>query len=170
MSEAYVGEIRMFAGNFAPKDWAFCTGQTISIAQNQMLFSLLGTTYGGDGRTSFALPNLKGKVPINQGTGVGLSARELGQTGGEPTVSLEETQMPSHNHILYGSDQTASASAPSGSVFGSTSRNMYNLPPVDGSLGEAIAEAGSGQAHNNMMPYLALNFIICLQGIYPPRN
>jgi microcystin-dependent protein len=170
----YVAEIRMFAGNFAPEGWAFCNGQVLPISQNTALFSLLGTTYGGNGTSNFALPNLQGRVPMHVGEGVGLSLRELGETGGESTVTLLTTQLPAHTHTAEGVAAHDTAN-PQGSSWGASQRGFGNLyapssaPTVQMSAA-AIENAGGNQPHNNMPPYLGLTFIIALQGVFPPRS
>lgn len=173
MSEPFIAEIRIFAGNFAPRSWAFCNGQLLPIAQNTALFSLIGTTYGGDGRTTTALPNLQGRAPMHPGNGPGLSSRRLGQKTGVETVSLTETQIPSHLHTARGSENAAVASAPTGNyVARGGGRGVNTYLNADTSVGtsKALLETGGGQAHNNLQPYLAINFIIALQGLYPSRS
>jgi microcystin-dependent protein len=171
--DPYIGEIRIFAGNFAPRGWALCNGQILSIAQNTALFSLLGTTYGGNGQTTFALPNLQGRAPMHPGQGPGLTPRVLGESSGINTVTLLTNEMPAHTHALTASSSPASARNPTGNPLArSRNGNAYqttiqNLVPL---AAQAVSLAGSGQPHNNMQPYLALNFIIALQGIYPPRS
>lgn len=175
----FVGEIRIVPFNFAPTGWALCNGQIMSIAQNTALFSLLGTNYGGNGTSNFALPDFQARVPIDYGNGPGLSPYSIGQNGGETTVTLTSGQLGAHTHPLMGTASTATALAPNSNVvFGTppgTGRNPSRLyksgtvtTPItlDPSL---IGATGSGQAHNNQQPYLVLNFIIALQGIFPPR-
>jgi microcystin-dependent protein len=171
VSDPFVAEIRIFAGNFAPRGWAFCNGQVLPIAQNTALFSLLGTTYGGNGQTNFALPDLQGRFPMMPGQGPGLSLRDLGEQGGSETVTLLPSEIPSHNHTLRATT-AGTTGTPSGAVIAAATGGplVYGAPgdPVpmaDSTLGPA----GSGQPHPNRQPYLALNFIIALQGIYPPR-
>lgn len=175
--DPYIGEIRLFAGNFAPKDWAFCNGQLMSIAQNTALFSLLGTTYGGDGKTTFALPDLQGRVPVHAGAGQGLTERTLGEQGGEPYVTLLSTEMPYHTHQAMAVAAIGTTTDPTGGVWaesikqgrGGTQTPLY-APTVNASMSmNAVGVAGGSQPHNNMQPYLALNYIIALNGIYPPR-
>ena len=174
MSEPFTAEIRIFAGNFAPRGWAFCNGQLLPIAQNTALFSLIGTTYGGDGRTTTALPNLKGRVPMHPGRGPGLTSRRLGQRGGSETISLTEAQMPNHNHTLRGSSDTPDSRQP-GNSLGATAAGrggtvLYgNTNPVD-MASNVVANTGGSQAHNNLQPFLAMNFIIALVGLYPSRG
>jgi microcystin-dependent protein len=171
--ESYIGQICLFGFNFAPNGWAFCNGQLMSIAQNSALFSLLGTTYGGDGRTTFALPNLQGRVPIHQGQGPGLSPREMGEADGTEQVTLLPNQMPAHTHaaILHVSEETANTDAGNGNVLGSAMN--FVAPPVEGALNAqsiTVAVAGASQAHPNMQPYLTVNYCICLYGIFPSRS
>jgi microcystin-dependent protein len=171
--DPFVAEIRIVGFNFAPKGWAFCNGQLISIAQNTALFSLLGTTYGGNGTTNFALPNLQGNAPMHWGQGPGLSNRILGETGGSGSVTLLTTQMPAHNHSVMGST-ASSAVTPNGNAWGPlpgiTPPPIYQSATPDVPMNPAaLGNAGGGQPHNNMQPYLTLNFCIALQGIYPMR-
>ena len=176
MTDQFVGEIRIFAGNFAPTGWAFCNGQLLPIAQNTALFSLLGTMYGGDGQTTFALPNLQGAAPLMAGQGAGLSNRVQGETGGQAAVTLLTTELPSHTHTVSATSSPGSDPDPSGNVWGvaAVARGtvMYAADPGSGAQmsAQAFATAGPSLPHNNMPPYLALSFIIALQGIYPPRS
>ncbi len=176
MSDQFVAEIRIFAGNFAPKGWAFCDGQILSISQNTALFSLLGTTYGGDGKSNFALPNLQGAAPMQAGQGPGLSLRDLGEVGGEPTVTLLQTEMPVHGHPAQCNSGSGDLNSPANTTWskahtGKTPLNTYSAsnPPTNVFL-SPLPAAGGNQPHNNMPPNLGLNFIIALQGIYPPRG
>jgi microcystin-dependent protein len=173
MSDQFVAEIRIFPFNFAPKGWAFCDGQLLPISQNTALFSLLGTTYGGNGTSNFALPDLQGCTPMQQGQGPGLSLRDLGETAGEQTVTLLQTEMPSHTHGVLASGASDSAS-PSGNAWGSGQKgfgNVYAGPPPNVNMNPlATSIAGGSLPHNNMMPFLTLNFCIALQGIFPPRS
>jgi microcystin-dependent protein len=173
MSEPFIAEIRIFAGNFAPRGWAFCNGQLLPIAQNTALFSIIGTTYGGDGRTTFALPNLKGRAPMHAGSGPGLASRTLGQKAGAETVALTEQQMPSHTHQLVGTEEDIDGSSPVGNYL-ATGNDLYSATDGSTLAGAALPAAGGTpggtQAHNNMQPYLALNFIIALTGFFPSRN
>lgn len=172
MSEPFIGEIRMFGGNFAPRGWALCDGQILSIAQNTALFSLLGTTYGGNGQTTFALPDLRGRVPVHPGQGPGLTNRTLGQTGGEEAHTLISTEMPVHNHIVNAKSAGGSAATPANNVpAGSTARDNQYAPAADTTMSPSmVGSAGGSQPHNNMQPYQCVNFIIALEGIYPSRN
>jgi len=174
MSDPFVAEIRIFPFNFAPKGWAFCNGQIIPLSQNTALFSLLGTTYGGDGKSNFALPNLQGNAPTQWGQGPGLSFYDLGQTGGEGSVTLIQTEIPIHTHQasgVSGNGPISPASNTWGTGTGRTPPPMY----VDGSPNivmapTALAPSGGNLPHNNMQPYLTLNFCIAMQGIFPPRS
>ena len=176
MADPFVAEIRIFPFNFAPKGWAWCDGQLLPLSQNTALFSLLGTTYGGDGKSNFALPDLQGRAPMHPGQGPGLSLHDLGETGGSETVTLLESEIPSHSHALQASNtqgisQTPVGTLPAGGVGGIA---QYADPPGQGSLTplapNALAPAGGDQPHNNMQPYLTLYFNIALQGVYPPRT
>lgn len=172
MSEPFIAEIRIFAGNFAPRSWAFCDGQLLPISQNTALFSLIGTTYGGDGRSTMALPNLQGRAPMHPGRGPGLTARRLGQTGGVERVTLSEAQMPSHKHTAIGSGDSANQRGPSGNLpavgigrGAAAYQNSSNLVDF-----ERLGDSGGSQSHENMQPFLTLNYIIALQGLYPSRS
>jgi microcystin-dependent protein len=172
MSDQFVAEIRIFPFSFPPKGWAFCDGQLLLISQNTALFSLLGTTYGGDGKTNFGLPNLQGSTPMHAGQGPGLSLRVQGESGGEDTVTLLTTEMPAHNH---GAQAASGASPnPGGNAWGSGLKghaSLYaasNVSTVPMSP-SALSIAGGSQPHNNLQPYLTLNFCIALQGIFPAR-
>lgn len=175
MTDPFVAEIRIFAGNFAPKGWALCNGQLMPISQNTALFSLIGTYYGGDGRSTFALPNLQGSMPIEQGQGPGLSPRSVGESGGTTTVTLLPSEMPAHTHGLAATTAAGDSSVPTGRTwgeirFGRQSAQVYSgVAPNTTMAPTAVDPAGGGQPHNNMPPYLVLNFIIALQGIFPPR-
>lgn len=172
MSEPFIAEIRIFAGNFAPRGWAFCNGQLLQIAQNTALFSLIGTTYGGDGRTTTGLPNLQGRAAMHPGNGPGLTARRLGERGGAATAALNINQLPSHTHFLHATGSKSTETAPSNAVFASSDEgeSLYAssaAPLIDGPLTSSV---GDGNAHNNMQPFLALNYIIALVGLYPSRS
>lgn len=172
MSEPFIAEVRIFAGNFAPRGWAFCNGQLLPIAQNTALFSLIGTTFGGDGRTTTALPNLQGRAPMHPGRGPGLTSRRLGQKSGGENVTLTEAQMPNHTHSLRSAISRGSTSQPQGNAFNrSTGEVAYNPAQNLGGMSDQMATStGGSQAHNNIQPYLALNFIIALTGLYPSRS
>jgi len=165
LAEPFLSEIRIFSFNFAPKGWALCNGQAMPINQNQALFSLLGTTYGGNGQTTFALPDLQTRMPIHMGNG-----QTLGERGGEQAHTLTQTEMPLHTHAAVGTSSNADSPLPSGNLLGAAN-NMYgpatNLTSLEPTT---IAPQGGGQPHDNMQPYLALNFCIALQGIFPSRN
>ena len=173
MSEPFVGEIRMFAGNFAPRGWALCDGQLLAVSQNDALFSLLGTIYGGDGRTTFGLPDMRGRIPIHAGQGPGLSDRRLGARGGSENVTLTVNQLPSHNHgLLKVSGDPANSVDPVGKVPGAPGiADLYadDLMPVNMNTSAVVAVGGS-QTHSNLMPFVCIHFIIALVGIYPSRN
>jgi microcystin-dependent protein len=180
--EGTIGEIRMFAGNFAPRTWAFCNNQIISIATNTALFSILGTTYGGNGQTTFALPDFRGRVAVGTGQGPGLANITLGQLSGSPSVTLTIGNMPAHTHALTGtvnetanndnsglvSDPTGKRLGASGNLFTNQSGDLVNMAPPVSTL--AIGVTGGSQPFSIMPPYLGMNYIICLQGIFPSRN
>lgn len=172
MSEPFVGEIRMFAGNFAPRGWAFCDGQLLAVSQNDALFSLLGTIYGGDGRTTFGLPDLRGRIPIHSGHGPGLSERRLGAKGGAEKVTLTVNQMPSHGHPLQASTSPGIVSSPQGRVTGETSGfDLYAEAMQDTNMSsDSVTHTGGSRSHTNLMPYLCVHFIMALVGIYPSRH
>ena len=172
MSEPFVGEIRMFAGNFAPRGWAFCDGQLLAVSQNDALFSLLGTIYGGDGRTTFGLPDLRGRIPLHQGTGPGLSPRRLGSKGGSENVTLTTNQLASHTHDFNANKAAATGSAPQGKVLADPApgRLFRNAAQNVSLASSSIANTGGTQPHTNLMPTLCINFIIALVGIYPSRH
>lgn len=171
--DPFVAEIRIFPFNFAPKGWAFCSGQILPLSQNTALFSLLGTTYGGDGKSNFALPNMQGNAPMHPGQGPGLSLHDLGEMGGSQTVSLLESEIPTHTHQLRAdvldlgdtnviSNNASLALSAGGALYQAASNTTMSL--------SALAPAGGSQPHNNMQPYLTLNYCIALQGVYPPRT
>lgn len=167
-TESFVGEIMWVPYNFAPKGWATCDGQLLPIARYTALFSLLGTQYGGDGQTNFALPNMQGKVWINAGQGPGLSNYTQGQTGGEETHTLLQSEMPAHTHTIGASTMPADQTAPGGHVFGQAATGqLYGTNPTATMAAGALTVQGAGQAHNNMMPYTTLTCIIALQGVFP---
>ena len=168
MATPYLSEIKIFSFNFAPRGWAFCNGQLLPINQNQALFSLLGTTYGGNGVTTFALPNLQGRVPLHVGSGF-----SLGQVGGEEAHTLLSTEMASHTHVMEGSSATASTTSPVGNVLASGAGVAPYAASGGGNVGlnpGALTTVGGGQPHENRQPYLTLNVCIALQGIFPSRN
>jgi microcystin-dependent protein len=171
MSDAFIAEIRMFGFTFPPKNWLDCNGQLLSIAQNTALFSLLGTTYGGNGQTNYAIPNLQDRIPVGVGQGLGLSQYVQGQTGGTTNITLLSNQMPQHNHSFGSSSGDADATNPASSV---PARAVGETPFVAGApntpLSTAVALVGSSQPHNNMMPYLSVRFCICQFGVFPARN
>lgn len=171
MADPFVAEIRMFPFNFAPKGWAPCSGQLLPIAQNTALFSLLGTTYGGDGKSTFALPNLNGRTPMGPGQGPGLSLYDLGQSGGSETVSLQVSEIPSHTHQISGVANIGNSDAPDGPLAQSSIRSSAYAPTSDTTMAAGtMATAGGGAPHNNMSPYLTLGFYIATQGVFPPRT
>ena len=175
MSEPFLAEVRIVGFNFAPRGWAFCDGQILPINQNQSLYSLLGTTYGGDGRTSFALPDLRGRTPIHVGSSNG-TAHSLGQKSGEETHTLSASEMPQHSHQAKASGALGSSASPQNNLWAQVTNTVGNIyaDPGQGSpnaaLNNPVVNVGGGQAHNNMQPFLALNFCIALQGLFPSRN
>ncbi len=170
MSEPFLAEIRMVGFNFAPRGWAFCDGQILPINQNQSLYSLLGTTYGGDGRTSFALPDLRGRTPIHVGASNGVNHMQ-GQKGGEETHTLSTPEIPAHQHPVMATTARADAEDPSGLLPGVAALKTYRAPQtlVDMAT-QAVANAGGSQSHDNMQPFLTVSFAIALQGVFPSRN
>jgi microcystin-dependent protein len=173
MADPFVAEIRIFPFFFAPKGWAFCDGQLLPLSQNTALFSLLGTTYGGDGKSNFALPDLQGRAPMHPGQGPGLSLHDLGETGGSETVSLLESEIPSHSHLLraYGSDPGDHFNPTGTSLSRSNNGQAWGAAAALTNFSDsAIAPAGGDQPHNNMQPYLTLNFCLAMQGVFPPRT
>ena len=170
--DPFVAEIRIFPFNFAPKGWAFCNGQIMPIAQNTALFSLLGTTYGGNGQSNFALPNLQGSAPMHPGQGPGLSHHDLGEIGGADTVSLIESEMPAHTHAVTASLSDGTEQTPFNAFYATgVGIGQYAASGATTILSDnAVGLAGGGQPHNNLQPYLTLSFCIALQGVYPPRS
>jgi microcystin-dependent protein len=171
--DPFVAEIRIFPFNFPPRGWAFCSGQILPISQNTALFSLLGTTYGGDGKSNFALPNMQGNIPMHPGQGPGLSLHDLGETGGSETVTLLQSEIPAHTHTMRADIldiADTNAGSPNASYALSSGGTLYQAA-ANGALADtALTAAGGDQPHNNMQPYLTLNFCIALQGVFPPRT
>ena len=174
MTDPFVAEIRLFPFNFPPKGWAFCDGQLLPISQNTALFSLIGTFYGGDGKSTFALPDLQGRVPVHAGQGLGLSERFIGEAGGSETVTLLASEIPAHTHPLAASAQAAYARGPSEELVANQSGGVNSYAPASGSppallAASAVGDMGGGQPHNNLAPYLVVNYCIALQGVFPQR-
>ena len=166
MSEPYIGEIKMFGGNFAIRGYAFCDGTLLSIGQNDALFSLIGTTYGGDGLANFGLPDLRGRIPVHQGSGF-----QLGQSSGTETVTLTSALIPSHNHAVAANSNTGSSGNPQGNIVAGSTLTPYNTTATASQMGGgSIGNTGGSQPHDNIMPYQCVNYIIALEGIFPPRN
>ena len=173
MADPFIGEIRMFGGNFAPAGWAFCDGSLLPISENDALFALLGTTYGGDGQTNFKLPDLRGRIPIHQGAGPGLSRRDLGEALGVEGVTLVPEQLPAHHHPLFASASAASSTDPTGQVTATVTggANIYGAgAPTVAMNPQATTTTGGGAPHDNLMPTLCVNFIIALFGIFPSHS
>lgn len=173
MSEPFLAEVRIFAGNFAPRGWALCDGQILPIAQNTALFSLLGTTYGGDGRVTFGLPDLRGRVAIHQGSGPGLPQVRLGERAGAPNVTLTENQLPAHGHPLNGADVTGNQTSMAGNAIAQPSdgSSAFSDTTAAATLSSAsVGNTGGGQPVSIMQPFLGMNYIIALQGVFPSRN
>lgn len=169
MSEPFLGEIRTFAGNFAPRDWALCDGQLLPISRYTALFSLLGTTYGGDGKVTFGLPNLQGAAPMHWGDGPGLTPRSIGESGGSSSVTVLQTELPGHNHPATSTGSDPDQPGPAGNVLGDAA--IFAAPPLNQVMAPTtLGLSGGNQPHNNMAPYLAVTFIIALQGIFPSRG
>ena len=170
--DPFVAEIRIFPFNFAPRGWAWCDGQLLLLSQNTALFSLLGTTYGGNGKTNFALPDLQGRTPMHPGQGPGLSLHDLGETGGVETVSLLESEIPAHNHNLNAANLNSQSTVPSANSLGRGNPvKIYSTgTPSTAMADSSLAPAGGDQPHNNMMPYLTMYFCIAFQGVFPPRG
>lgn len=183
MSQPFVGQVIMFGGNFAPAGWMMCSGQIIPISENDVLFQLIGTTYGGDGQSTFALPDLRGRVPVHQGQGAGLSNYVIGQASGAESVTLNTNQIPQHNHMMLTTAQTATAATPStGTIMANEnvsngSNNPYTYAPYNAGTpaqqplsGASIAQTGGNQPHNNIQPVLTVTYCISLFGIFPSQN
>lgn len=173
MSDSYLGEIRMFAGNFAPLDWAFCDGSLLPIAQYSALYSLIGTTYGGDGQTTFALPDLRGRAPMHQGTGPGLTPRTIGESAGTESVTLIANQASTHNHTAGATSNNGNAVSPANAVWAAvtTGDTKYSSAGPDTTMAaNTLGAAGGSQPHENMQPFLAISFIISLNGIFPSQT
>lgn len=176
MSEPFIGEIRMFGFNFAPRNWSFCNGQLLPISQNSALFSLLGTSYGGDGRTTFGLPEMRGRTPVHYGSGPGLTPRQIGQRSGQEGVTLTPAQLPSHNHAaqMKAESRPANLTDPTNAILANgPTAYRANTPAEDVNMDAnavTIANTGGNQPHDNMMPYAAVNFCIALFGIFPSRS
>jgi len=172
VADPFVAEIRIFPFNFAPKGWAFCDGQILPLSQNTALFSLLGTTYGGDGRSTFQLPDMQGNAPMHPGQGPGLSLHDLGEMGGTQTVTLLTSEIPMHSHALNASVSDGTDTKPANELFAQgVGVQIWGTNAPNANLaGNAIAPAGGNLPHNNMQPYLTLNFCIAMQGVYPPRT
>jgi microcystin-dependent protein len=180
MDSPYIGAVVLFAGNFAPRGWALCQGQLLSIAQNTALFSILGTTYGGDGRVTFGLPDLRGRVPLGNGQGPGLQPYELGEMSGSENVTLIQTEMPAHNHLVNTNNTGGSTPTPDGAYLAKSTGTFqgdalvlgaYTNAAPDSTLApNSVGIAGGSQPHNNMQPFLCMNYIIALEGLFPPRN
>jgi microcystin-dependent protein len=172
VADQFIGEIRIFGGNFAPVQWALCDGQLMAISQNAALFSILGTNFGGDGKSTFGLPNLRGAVPMDQGDGIGLTPRVVGETGGSTTVTLLQTELPAHTHLFQGVNALGELTTPAGNLIAEQrTLEPYATPAAGVAMGpQAIGPMGGNGPHNNMQPYLVLTFIVALQGIFPPRG
>lgn len=171
MAQPYVGEIRMFAGNFAPAGWAFCEGQLLAIAANETLFQLIGTTYGGDGQSTFALPDLRGRLPLHMGTGAGLSNRIMAAQGGTENVTLTVQQIPAHTHPPLCRAANGTQTGPGNGVWASSGLNQFSSGAANTAMNaQNIGAFGGSQPHENVMPYLAVSFIISLFGIFPPQG
>jgi microcystin-dependent protein len=170
MADPFVAEIRIFPFNFAPRGWAWCDGQLLPLSQNTALFSLLGTTYGGNGQSNFALPDLQGRAPMHPGQGPGLSLHDLGETGGSETVSLLESEIPAHSHGMFAVNDSGLQSSPVGAVVGRANIYQTASNPQVNMANAMLSPAGGDQPHNNMQPYLTFYFCIALQGVFPPRG
>ena len=172
MSSPYIGEIRMFGGSFAPAGWAMCQGQLMPISQNDTLFNLIGTTYGGDGQETFGLPDCQGRVPVHMGTLAGGGTYQIGEKAGTESVTLNTNQIPQHNHAFICSTDNGSATTPTANILAANGqlKNFSPFPPTAAMNGNALTNVGGSQPHENMMPYLCITFIISLFGIFPSQN
>jgi microcystin-dependent protein len=173
MADPFIGEIKIFAGNFAPRGWALCDGQLLAISQNSALFSLLGTIYGGDGRTTFALPDMRGRIPVHGGSGPGLSNRTIGQKAGSENETLSIAQIPAHTHTARALDKPGDRTTPESAYWAASSSGSpdYSDQQPDVNMNtNSVTESGGSQPHSNIMPYLCVNFIIALFGTYPSRT
>lgn len=171
MSSPFLGEIRAVGFSYAPKGWAACDGQTLAIRQSTALFSLLGTNFGGNGTSTFGLPNLQGSVPVFWGQGTGLSSYTIGETGGSPNVTLTQPTTPAHSHNpFYGDEEPAAETSPAGNLFAGPTYNAYGAQTTSTFAPQAVQMLGNNQPHDNMAPYVALLYIIALEGIFPSRN
>lgn len=171
MSSPFIGEIRMFGGNFAPAGWAFCSGQLMPISENDTLFALIGTTYGGDGQQTFGLPDLQGRLPMHMGTGAGLSTRTIGENGGVESVTLTTQQMPIHNHAPLAVSGNGNQATPQNGVWAGAAASRYSSSAPNLAMNNTlVGGAGGSQPHENLMPYLTISFIISLFGVFPTQN
>lgn len=177
MSEPFLAEVRLFGFNFPPRGWAQCDGSILPISQNQSLYSLIGTVYGGDGRTTFGLPDLRGRTPLHEGQGTGLTQRNLGSDGGEERHTLTLEEIPAHSHVFEGNRNQASQNEPGGSTLAAKKRRAYaryaGAPDAGSAVdmhAQTVSSVGNGTAHENMQPFLAVNFCIAMQGLFPSRN
>jgi microcystin-dependent protein len=172
MGSPYIGEIRMFGGSFAPAGWAMCQGQLMPISQNDTLFNLIGTTYGGDGQETFGLPDCQGRVPVHQGTLAGGSTYQIGEKAGVETVTLNTNQLPTHNHSFLCTTDNGTATTPTGNILAANGqlKNFSQFPPTAAMNGNALTPVGGSQPHENMMPYLCITFIVSLFGVFPTQN
>jgi microcystin-dependent protein len=171
MSQPFVGEIRMFGGNFAPAGWAFCDGALIAISENDTLFNLIGTTYGGDGQSTFALPDLRGRLPIHMGSGAGLTTRVIGEMGGVESVTLTTQQIPIHTHAPLADSNSGNQTSPQNGIWATASASRYSSSAPNLAMNNTlVGSAGGSQPHDNRMPYLTISFIISLFGVFPTQN